>query len=188
MRLVAVLASTGLLVGIVLSALPQEPLPPPLSAGHHEDGGTAGGPGTHEAEAVFRVLEHAGLPLENAVLHTRRDQDPDGLLGRHDGYHSKVTFEDRRIDGGTVAVADPASVQLGGAIEVFHGTGAALARVERLRADAAHPDLAEYVYHRGRILLRLSPYLREPSADAYAAAVGASALPRSTADPVSGTV
>lgn len=184
----AVLTSTGLLVGIALSALPEEPVPLRFSVDHHTDGGTADGTATLEAEAVFRVLEHARLPMENAVLHMRRDQDPDGLLGRHDGYHSKVTFEDRRIDGGAVAAADPGSVQLGGAIEVFQCTGAAFARVERLRAHAAHPELAEYVYHRGRILLRLSPYLQEPAADAYAAAVGASALPRPTADRGSRTV
>ncbi|KUL44073.1 hypothetical protein ADL12_05870 [Streptomyces regalis] len=166
-RTAAVLASAGMLVSIVLSALPQESIPLPFSAGHRKDGyaGTTGV--TNEAEAVFRLVERGGLPVENAIL-----------------YRSKVTFEDDRIDGGAVAVADPGSVQLGGAIEVFRDADAARTRAERLRASAAWSPLhSEYAYLNGRILLRVSPYLSQSAADGYAAAIEATALARPTPEP-----
>jgi hypothetical protein len=130
-------------------------------------------------------VERAGLPVENAVLHTRRDRDPDGLLGQREGYHSKVTFEDRRIDRGTVAVADPGSIQLGGAIEMFPDADAARTRAERLHTFAPRsPVHAEYAYLNGRILLRVSTYLSESAADSYAAVIEAAALARPTAGPI----
>ncbi|MEJ1198950.1 MULTISPECIES: hypothetical protein [unclassified Streptomyces] len=100
-RTAAVLASAGMLVSIVLSALPQEPPPVPFTAGYHEDRPSAVSTGTGEAAAVFRLIRSAGLPVESAVLHVSRDDDPDGLLGRPDGYRGKVAFEDCRVDGGT---------------------------------------------------------------------------------------
>ncbi|MFF8393828.1 hypothetical protein [Streptomyces sp. NPDC016172] len=86
LRTAAVLASAGMLVSIVLSALPQEPIPLPFSAGHHQDRQPGTATITDEAETVFRLVEGAGLPVENAGLYAHREEDPDGLLGAHDGY------------------------------------------------------------------------------------------------------
>ncbi|WP_149549427.1 hypothetical protein [Streptomyces marokkonensis] len=178
-RSAAVLASAGMLVSIVLSALPEKPIPLPFGAGHHQDRHTGAAIVTDEAETVFRRVQEAGLPVENAILRTHRDEDPDGLLGAPDGHRSKLTFEDRRIDGATVAVPDPGSVHLGGAIEVFPGADAARTRVERLHASASR-SLAhtEHAYLNGRVLLRMSPYLAESAADAYAAALDATGIAR----------
>ncbi|MFI2634339.1 hypothetical protein ACH5A2_28755 [Streptomyces collinus] len=183
LRTAAVLGSAGMLVSIVLSALPQERIPLPFSAGHHQDRHAGTATVTDEAETVFRLVEGAGLPAENAILYTHPDEDPDGLLGAQDGYRSKVTFEDRRIDGGAVAAPDPGSVHLGGAIEVFPGADAARTRVEHLQTSAPRsPAHAEHAYLKGRILLRLSPYLTESAADAYAAPLDATEVVRPAAE------
>ncbi|MGW0615631.1 hypothetical protein [Streptomyces sp. NPDC002788] len=179
LRTAAVLASAGMLVGIVLSALPQEPIPLPFRAGHHQDRNAGTAPVTDEARTVFRLVEGAGIPVEDAVLYVHADEDPDGLLGADGGCRSKLTFEDRRIDGGTVAVPDPGSVHLGGAIEVFAGADAARARAESLHTSAFRsPVRAEHTYLKGHVLLRLSPYLAESAADAYAAALDATEVVR----------
>ncbi|MER7404802.1 hypothetical protein ABT373_20470 [Streptomyces sp. NPDC000070] len=188
LRTAAVLASAVMLVSIVLSALPHEKIPLPFSAGYHQDRHTSTATVTDEAATVFRIVEGTGLPVENAVLYAHREEDPDGLLGAQDGYRSKLTFEDRRIDGGAVTAPDPGSVHLGGAIEVFPGAEAARTRAERLQTSAARsPAHAEHAYLKGRVLLRLSPYLPESAADAYAAALDATetarpATERNTAD------
>ncbi|WP_328344298.1 hypothetical protein OG873_32035 [Streptomyces violaceus] len=70
-----------MLVSIALSALLQEPIPLPFSAGHHQDRPTGTATVTDEAETVFRLVEGAGLPVESAVLCAHRDEDPDGFLG-----------------------------------------------------------------------------------------------------------
>ncbi|MGW4026725.1 hypothetical protein ACWEEL_36070, partial [Streptomyces sp. NPDC005009] len=159
------------------------PIPQPFSAGSHQDRHTGVATVTDEAETVFRLVEEAGLPVENAVLHAHRDEDPDGLLGAPDGYRSKPTFEDRRIDGGTVAVPDPGSVHLGGAIEVFPGADTARTHAERLRTSASRPPAhAEHAYLKGRVPLRLSPYLTESAADAYAAALDTTEIVRPAAE------
>ncbi|MFE9029051.1 hypothetical protein ACFYOA_22800 [Streptomyces iakyrus] len=184
LRTAAVLASAGMLVSIVLSALPQEPVPLPFSAGHHQDRRTGTATVTDEAEAIFRLIERAGLPVENPVLHAYREEDPGGLLGTQGGYRSKLTFEDRRIDDGVVAAPGPGSVHLGGAIEVFPGSDAARTRAKRLQTPASRPPAhAEHAYLKGRILLRLSPYLSESAADSYAAALAAAQTLRPTAGP-----
>ncbi|WP_159029642.1 hypothetical protein [Streptomyces qaidamensis] len=179
LRTAAVLASAVMLVSIVLSALPQEKIPLPFRAGHRQDRHTSTATVTDEAETVFRLVEGAGLPVENAVLYAHREEDPDGLLGVQNNYRSKLTFEDRRIDGGAVTAPDPGSVHLGGAIEVFPGADAARSRAERLQTSAARsPAHAEHAYLKGRILLRLSPYLTESAADAYAAPLYATEVVR----------
>nr|WP_143657564.1 hypothetical protein [Streptomyces sp. alain-838] len=137
-RTAAVLASAGMLVSIVLSALPQEPPPPvPFTAGYHEDRPSAVSTGTGEAAAVFRLIRSAGLPVDHAVLYVSRDDDPDGLLGRPGGYRSKLAFEDCRIDDGTLSRIGPGSVQLGGVVEVFPDPEAARTRAQNLHAPMA---------------------------------------------------
>lgn len=188
LRTAAVLASAGMLVSIMLSALPREPMPLRFDAGHHQGRPTDTVVVTDEAETVFRLVERAGLPVGNAVLYARHEEDPDGLLGAQDGYRSKLTFEDRRIDGGAVDALDPGSVHLGGAIEVFPGAEAARIRAERLQTSTSRsPAPAEHAYLKGRILLRLSPYLPESAADAYAIALDASdAVRPASAGPTAG--
>lgn len=138
---------------------------------------------TAEAKSVLRRLERAGLPLEHPVTMTPTT-DPDHLLGHADGYRSKVTFEDGRVDGGLVADNDPGSVALGGIIEVFGDARSAQRRAEQLQRKALDiPARAEHGYLAGRVLLRLSPYLDEEQAEEYGQVLGARPVPAATRPP-----
>ncbi|WP_431780493.1 hypothetical protein [Streptomyces chumphonensis] len=154
---------------------PDAPAPPAVSP---PDGRAPSvTPVTAEAEAALRRLKRAGLPVEGYRSLTR-GSDPDRLLGRADGYRSKLTFEDRRVNGGLVVDNDPGSVALGGVIEVFPDAASARARAEQLQRDALGiPPRAERGYLSGRVLLRLSPYLAEAQALEYRRALGAEPVP-----------
>ncbi|MEE1930158.1 hypothetical protein V1J52_18530 [Streptomyces sp. TRM 70351] len=140
-------------------------------------------PVTAEAEAALRRLERAGLPVERPRVVTRAS-DPDRLLGRSDGYRSKVSFEDRRVDGGLVVDNDPGSVGLGGVIEVFPDEGAARRRAEQLQREGlGFPARQERGYLAGAVLLRLSPYLADQHAAEYRRVLGARPVPPATPTP-----
>ncbi|OUD04267.1 hypothetical protein CA983_05135 [Streptomyces swartbergensis] len=66
LRTTAVLASAGMLVTIVLSALPEEPVPLPFSAGHHQD--------RYTGTAEDRLLHGESCALDEA-------EDGFGLVG-----------------------------------------------------------------------------------------------------------
>ncbi|WP_219091972.1 hypothetical protein [Streptomyces sp. JJ38] len=134
-------------------------------------------PVTSEAEAALGRLRQAGLPVESVRVVTRSG-DPDRLLGYADGYRSKLSFEDRRVNGGLVVDNDPGSVSLGGVIEVFPDAVAARERAEQLQRDARGiPPKAERGFLAGRVLLRLSPYLADAQALEYGRALGARPVP-----------
>ena len=132
---------------------------------------------TQEARQVLALIQEAGLPIERpAVL--SRDSDPDHLLGEADGYHSKASFEDGRVDGGLVVDNDPGSVALGGVIEVFQSAAAAKERATQLQRDAdGIPTRSERGYLVRGVLLRLSPYLDEQQAEQYRRVLGAKPAP-----------
>lgn len=146
--------------------------------------GARGGQGrqvTQEAGDVLERIEAAGLPVEQPKVHSR-DTDPDHLLGEPDGYRSKLSFEDGRVDGGLVVDNDPGSVALGGVIEVFGSARDARERAIQLQRDAEGiPTRSERAYVLRGVLLRLSPYLNERQAEQYRRALGASPAP--TASP-----
>ncbi|MBB1242702.1 hypothetical protein GL263_03810 [Streptomyces durbertensis] len=160
-----------------------------LSADEHPPGqpgdGAAPARVTNAAQDVLRRIQQAGLPVERATVHTP-DSDPDHLLGEPDGYHSKVSFEDGRVDGGLVSDNDPGSVALGGVIEVFSTHADAEARARQLQRTAADiPTRAERGYLVRGVLLRLSPYLDERAAEQYRQVLGARPAPT---DPPPGDV
>ncbi|MBU7597710.1 hypothetical protein JGS22_008780 [Streptomyces sp. P38-E01] len=146
------------------------------------DGGPDGAGGTSravtgEAREVLTRIEQAGLPIEQPILH-RPETDPDHLLGEQDGYRSKLSFEDGRVDGGLVVDNDPGSVALGGVIEVFDSPREARTRAQQLQRDAEGiPTRSERAYVLRGVLLRLSPYLSEYQAEQYRRALDASPAP-----------
>lgn len=156
-----------------------------------DDGGTGpdgarGGQGrqvTQEARDVLERIEAAGLPVERPKTHSR-ETDPDHLLGEPDGYRSKLSFEDGRVDGGLVVDNDPGSVALGGVIEVFGNARDARARAIQLQRNAEGiPTRSERAYVLRGVLLRLSPYLDERQAEQYRRALGASPAPTASPTP-----
>lgn len=132
---------------------------------------------TQEAQDVLRKIQRAGLPIERPRL-LAPDSDPDHLLGEPDGYRSKLSFEDGRLDGGLVLDNAPGSVGLGGVIEVFGSSRDASARAVQLQRDAEGiPTRAERGYVARGVLLRLSPYLDERQAEQYRRALSARPAP-----------
>ncbi|MEU7124273.1 hypothetical protein [Streptomyces zaomyceticus] len=103
------------------------------------------------------------------------ENDPNHLLGRPNQYTSKITFTDSRIKGDDVAGAEPGSVELGGAIEVFTTAADAQARADYIqKVTKGTPMLIEYDYVSGTVLVRVSHYLTPAQAADYKA--GAASL------------
>lgn len=139
--------------------------------------GAGDGRVTREARDVLRQIQTAGLPVERPEL-LDPGSDPDRLLGEPDGYRSKLSFEDGRLDGGLVADNSPGSVGLGGVIEVFDSARDARARAVQLQRDAEGiPTRSERGYLVRGVLLRLSPYLDEWQAEQYRQALRARPAP-----------
>lgn len=172
MACVVALAVVGVAVAFgVVSAEDQEGAP------GARPGGLAHQQVTREAHEVLSLIQEAGLPIERPTLLTR-ESDPDHLLGQADGYRSKASFEDGRVDGGLVVDNAPGSVALGGVIEVFESAAAAKKRATQLQRDAdGIPTRSERGYLIRGVLLRLSPYLDEQQAEQYRRALGASPAP-----------
>lgn len=126
-----------------------------------------------DAAAVIAVLKAAGLPIGTVSAYTAAN-DPNHLLGRPNGYKSKVSFTDTRIDPKQARDNKPGSVDLGGSVEVFSDASAATARASYIhKTEAAMPMLGtEYDYTAGPILLRLSQVRTPDQAAAYQKALG----------------
>ncbi|MFE5655721.1 hypothetical protein [Streptomyces sp. NPDC056431] len=98
------------------------------------------------------------------------DNDPNNLLGRPNQYTSKITFTDSRIKADDVAGAEPGSLELGGAIEVFASAADAQARADYIqKVTKGMPMLVEYDYVSGTVLVRVSHYLTPTQAADYKA-------------------
>ncbi|KQX47255.1 MULTISPECIES: hypothetical protein [unclassified Streptomyces] len=116
---------------------------------------------------AFKALSDkvASAKLSGVVT---EDNDPNHLLGRPHQYTSKVTFTDARIKVDDVADAEPGSVGLGGAIEVFTTTADAQARADYIQnVTKGMPVLAEYDFVSGTALIRVSHYLTPTQAADY---------------------
>jgi len=101
--------------------------------------------------------------------------DPNDLLGRPNGYVSKASFTDTRIDQATLEGLEPGAVDFGGTVEVFEDEDAATKRMEYIQAvlGSDTPFGTEYDYVRGPVLLRVIGTLTPDQAAAYEAALDA---------------
>jgi hypothetical protein len=122
--------------------------------------------------ALAARLKAAGLPVTHLIVYTAAT-DPNHLLGRQNGYTSKVAWQDPRA-----AKADAGdtrgSIGLGGGIEVFPTAAGAKARYQYLRGFK--PPFGDgYDYLSGAAILRLSQYLTPAQARAYDAAFATAA-------------
>ncbi|MER0243241.1 hypothetical protein AAHZ94_14670 [Streptomyces sp. HSW2009] len=102
------------------------------------------------------------------------DDDPNRLLGCPNQYTSKITFMDSRIKVDDVAGAEPGSIGLGRAIEVFTTGADAQARADYIQKVAkGMPMPAEYDFVSGTVLIRVSHYLTPAQAADYKTTAGA---------------
>lgn len=117
-------------------------------------------------------LKAAGLDITRLIVYTAAT-DPNHLLGRQNGYASKVAWQDPRAAKGD-AGDTRGSVGLGGGIEVYPSAAGAQARRAYL-AGFAPPVGDGYDYVSGTAVLRLSQYLTPAQAHAYQKAFSAAA-------------
>ena len=117
---------------------------------------------TGRAVELLEALRAAGLPIEEYVI-LKAETDPEGLLGRPEGYIAKISFADERVP------APRARGDFrGGSIEIFLNQAGAEARKAQLEGMAeAGTQEAEYFYVKDSVLLRLSGLLTGEQAAAY---------------------
>lgn len=97
------------------------------------------------------------------------DTDPSHLLGQPNGYTSKATFTDSRINSADIQGAPPGSIQAGGSVEVFADASGARLRQQFLGQRERNPPLlgSEYLFTDGTALLRVSGRLTPAQAAEY---------------------
>lgn len=123
-----------------------------------------------DAKAVADALVAAKLPLTKIVVQTE-DNDPNNLLGRPNGYLSRVSFD---VPGGDPQ-ADQGQVDRGGAIEIFADPAGATARKEYIQNSLkADPMLGtEYDYVNGPVLVRITGKVKPSVAKPFEMSVAA---------------
>ena len=102
------------------------------------------------------------------------DDDPNHLLGRPNGYTSKVAFRDSRIDqkeqDGFNTAAD--AMERGGSVEVYEDEAGAQARKDYIQGLLKGGGLgSEYDYVRGGVIVRVTGELSPSKAKVYEAAL-----------------
>jgi hypothetical protein len=133
-------------------------------------------------QSAARTAEQVVADLANEIGSARPsvvftpETDPNKLLGRPNGYTSKASFTDARVDVAAVRDNEVGSVDQGGSVEVYADEAGAAARKKFIDDTMkAAPILGtEYSYVDGPILLRLSQALTPAQAAEYEAALHAS--------------
>ncbi|MGS2645807.1 hypothetical protein [Streptosporangium sp. G12] len=134
---------------------------------------TACGAPTTELDAagVIKAITQQGLPVTLTVTYTE-ETDPNKQLGRPNGYTSKASFTDSRIDAAEVAGVKEGDVGLGGSVEVFDDADQAEQRAAYIQEIGEKmPMLSEYDYVAGPVLLRVSKQLTPQQAEELEAAL-----------------
>lgn len=128
------------------------------------------------AESVESYLAAKALPITGVVAFDA-STDPNHLLGRPNGYQSKVAWQDPRIPQ-TDQSSDPGGIEWGGGIEVFATAAAATSRASYLSSLGQSSSLLvnEYDYLLGPILMRISGTFIPTTAQGYESALTGSTL------------
>ncbi|WP_030300969.1 hypothetical protein [Streptomyces katrae] len=125
--------------------------------------GKAGG----DASSAFAAVS-AAVPSAKLGTTVTAESDQNHMLGRPNGYTSKITFTDARIPAEQTEGREADALELGGSIEVFPTAAEAKARAEYIQAASkALPALAEYDYLHGGTLVRVSRLLTPAQAADY---------------------
>ena len=109
------------------------------------------------AESAFQQIAENVPTAKLGVVYTEAN-DPNHLLGRPNGYTSKVAFSDSRIElpGGFRSDA----IEAGGSVEVYPTAEGAMARMQYVQEiGKAAPMFGEYTYVSGTAVLRVSRVL-----------------------------
>lgn len=131
-------------------------------------GGSAGSDATVTSDAakpaptanqVAASLE-AKLPVMKTVKVYTAADDPNHLLGRPNGYTSKMAFSDSRVPADQLQGVKADDVERGGSVEVFPDAAGATSRAQYIQQIAKSlPAAGEYDYTNGPVLIRVSRLL-----------------------------
>ncbi len=159
-------------VTALIALVTREPTTPtePAAAGPIDTVLPAGPAAPQTADQIVASLAAKVPTVKIGVTYTA-DDDPNHLLGRPNGYTSKTTFTDSRIERGPAL--DATSVKAGGSVEVFPDADAAQRRQLYIQSiQKATPIVGtEYSYLTGTALVRVSGDLTPTQAAEYEAAV-----------------
>ncbi|GAA3083478.1 hypothetical protein [Streptosporangium carneum] len=127
---------------------------------------------TLDASGMVEALAKQGMPVTPTVTYDKAS-DPNKLLGRPNGYTSKASFADQRVDPAKVPTAKQGDVNLGGTVEVFATAEDAEARAASVKEAAkSGPTAGEYSYVKGPVVVRVSKELMPMDAQQYEGALG----------------
>jgi hypothetical protein len=115
----------------------------------------------------------AQVPSASLVKVYTEDDDPNKLLGRPNGYTSKIAFADSRISKADTDGTDKDAIERGGSIEVFPDAELPKGRAQYIQGVLKNSGLgAEYDYLRGPVLVRVTGNFSPSKAQAYERALG----------------
>jgi hypothetical protein len=137
--------------------------PPSSAASHSVQAGPM--PVSPTAAVIADRMKAAGMPVTHLIVYTAVT-DPNHLLGRQNGYSSKVAWTDPRAARQDVG-DQRGSIGLGGGIEVFPTVAGAYARYTELKGFTAPVGDGYDYLASGTAILRLSQYLTPAQAHAY---------------------
>ncbi|MFD7841071.1 hypothetical protein [Streptomyces sp. NPDC059761] len=146
----------------------------PKAAPSNQAGQPAPAPGkaVTDATSAFTTVS-AAVPSAKLGTTVTAESDPNHMLGRPNGYTSKITFTDARIPAEQTEGRGPDDLELGGSIEVFPTAAGAKARADYIQAATKDmPALSEYDYVHGTTLIRVSRLLTPAQAADYKTAAG----------------
>jgi hypothetical protein len=125
-------------------------------------------PPPRTAKAIVATIATKLATAKPGFVYTA-DTDPSHLLGQPNGYTSKATFTDSRINSADIQEAPPGSIQAGGSVEVFADASGARLRQQFLGQRERNPPLlgSEYLFTDGTALLRVSGRLTPAQAAEY---------------------
>lgn len=139
----------------------------PASTGTADGSTVANAKPPMTAEQLAAALE-AKLPSMKTVKAYTAADDPNHLLGRPNGYTSKMAFSDSRVPADQVAHAESDAVDRGGSIEVFTDAAGATSRAAYIqKIGKALPAAGEYDYVQGSVLVRVSRLLTPDQEKSY---------------------
>jgi hypothetical protein len=123
------------------------------------------------AEEIGKAIAAKVSTARVTVVYTAAD-DPNKLLGRPNGYLSKIAFSDSRVSASDVEGTESDSVERGGSVEVFADADSARKRSDYIQAIAkGFPAAGEYDYLSGGVLVRVSRILTPDQAKDYETAL-----------------
>lgn len=126
-----------------------------------------------DAETVLTKIRSQVEQVSLNKVYTE-DDDPNHLLGRPNGYTSKVAFRDSRINQKDQDEVDSRgdAIERGGSVEVYPDDAGAKARADYIQGLLKGGGLgSEYDYVRGPVLVRVTGDLAPSKARTYEAAL-----------------